>query len=137
MRLRFVRIVPGEPARGFVPYYHFRVLLADGSDAGHVNFRVGDTEHVRLYAGHIGFEIGESFRGHGYAYKACRALAPFVASLYDAVIITCDPDNHPSRRTIERLGARFVDELPVPSGEPHYERGSRVKKRYEWNPGAG
>jgi tagatose 1,6-diphosphate aldolase len=137
VRLRFVRIVPAEPSRGFVPYYHFRVLLADGSDAGHVNFRVGDNEHVRFYAGHIGFEIHEAFRGHGYALQACRAIAPFVASIYDAVTITCDPENHPSRRTIERLGAKFVDEVPIPPHDPHYERGSRRKKRYEWKPAAG
>jgi hypothetical protein len=30
------------------------------------NFRVGNTEHVRVCAGHIGFEILEAFRGQGY-----------------------------------------------------------------------
>lgn len=132
--LRFAKIVPGEPLRGFVPYYHFRIMAPDGVDVGHVNFRVGDTEHVRVCAGHIGFEILEVHRGHGYALRACRALAPFVASVYDAVTITCDPDNHASRRTIERLGAWFVDEVAVPPHDPHYQRGSRFKRRYRWKP---
>src|SRR5205809_5167051 len=87
--LRFVKVVSGETSRGFVPFYHFRILAA-GSDVGHINFRVGDTEHVRISAGHIGFEILEPFRGHGYALQACRAIAPFVRSLYGAVTITCD-----------------------------------------------
>ena len=132
--LRFVRVVPGEPSRGFVPYYHFRVIAADGVDVGHINFRVGDTEHVRVCAGHIGFEILEAHRGHGYALRACRAIAPFVATIYDAVTMTCDPDNYASRRTIERLGACLVDEVAVPPHDPHYQRGSRCKRRYRWEP---
>lgn len=132
--LRFVRIVPGEAARGLVPFYHFRILNADSWDVGHINFRVGDTEHVLVCAGNIGFEILEPFRGHGYALRACRAIAPFVRSVYECVTITCDPDNHASMRTIERLGASFIDEVPVPPHDPHYHRGSRSKKRYTWTP---
>src|SRR5215471_12203507 len=116
--LRFVKVVPGEPARGLVPFYNFLVLAADGSEVGHINFRVGDTAHVRVCAGHIGFGIKEAFRGHGYALQACQAIAPFVFSVYDAVIITCDPDNEASRRTIERLGASFIDEVAVPAHDP-------------------
>jgi tagatose 1,6-diphosphate aldolase len=132
VRLHFVRIVPGDVSRGFVPGYHFRILLADGSDAGHINFRVGNTDHIRICAGHIGFEILEPFRGHAYAGQACRAIAPFVRTFYDAVIITCNPDNHASRRTIEHLGARFLEEAPVPPHYPNFKRGSRIKRRYEW-----
>ena len=134
VQLRFVKVVPGEPKRGFVPYYHFRILAPDGPDVGHINFRVGDTEHVRICAGHVGFEVIESHRGHGYALRACQAIAPFVASVYDAVIITCDPDNLASQRTIERLGACLVDEVDVPPHDPHYQRGSRRKRRYRWEP---
>jgi tagatose 1,6-diphosphate aldolase len=134
VQLGFVRVVPGDPSRDFVPAYHFRILTADGSDVGHINFRVGDTEHVRVCAGHVGFEILAAFRGHGYAFQACRALAPFIRSVYESVTITCDPDNTASRRTIERLGAEFVDEVIVPAHDPHYQRGSRSKRRYKWTP---
>jgi tagatose 1,6-diphosphate aldolase len=134
VRLHFVRIIPGDPARDFVPAYHFRILIADGSDVGHVNFRVGNTEHVRVCAGHIGFEIGERFRGHGYALQACRAIAPFVRSVSGTVTITHDPDNIASMRTIERLGACFIDEVTVPAHDPHHKRGSRLKRRYRWTP---
>src|SRR5215831_8044276 len=113
VRLHFVRVIPGDPARDFVPAYHFRILVANGLDVGHINFRVGDTEHVRVCAGHIGFEILEQFRGHGYALQACRAIAPFVRSVSGTVTITCDPDNVGSTRTIERLGAGFTDEVLV------------------------
>ena len=134
VRLHFVRVIPGDPSRDFVPAYHFRILVADGSDVGYINFRVSDTEHVRICAGHIGFEIREQFRGHGYALQACRAIAPFVRSVAGTVTITCDPDNVASMRTIERLGASFIDEVPVPVNDPHYRRGSRFKRRYRWTP---
>ncbi|HXJ55577.1 MAG TPA: GNAT family N-acetyltransferase [Verrucomicrobiae bacterium] len=132
--LRFVRVVPGDASRGFVPSYHFRIVTTDGLDVGHINFRVGDTEHVQVCAGHIGFEVMAPYRGHGYAGQACRAIAPLVRSIYQSVTITCDPDNLPSIRTIERLGARFVDEVSVPLHDPHYLRGSRSKRRYSWTP---
>ena len=132
--VQFVSIVPGDASRSFVPYYHFRIVAADGPQVGHINFRVGESEHVRVCAGHIGFEILPPFRGHGYALAACRAIAPFVRSVYDAVTVTCDPDNHASIRTIERLGARFIDEVAVPPHDPHYQRGSRTKRRYRWTP---
>jgi predicted acetyltransferase len=66
--------------------------------------------------------------------QACHAIAPFVRSIYRSVTITCDPDNLASRRTIERLGAKFVDEVAVPPHDPHYQRGSRIKRRYRWTP---
>ena len=100
----------------------------------YINFRVGDTEHVRICAGHVGFGVAAEFRGHGYAGQACRAMAPFVRSVYEVVTITCDPDNHASRRTIERLGARFMDQVAVPEHDPSYQRGARVKRRYRWTP---
>ncbi len=132
--LRFSKILPGDAAKGFAPGYHFRVLIADGTDAGHINFRVGDSEHVRLIAGHIGYEIAEGHRGHGYAFEACRAIAPFVRKFYASVIITSDPENIASVKTIEKLGASFIDEVPIPPHDSHYLRGSRTKRRYAWRP---
>jgi predicted acetyltransferase len=134
VRLHFVRILPGEPARGFVPAGHFRIIREDGTDVGHLNFRYGETEHVLVCAGHIGYEILPPFRGHRYAFQACCAIAPFVRSVYASVTITCDPDNVASIRTIERLGASFRDEVSVPPHDPHFQRGSRSKRRYTWIP---
>jgi predicted acetyltransferase len=134
VRLALAHIVPADPVRDFVPYHHFRILLADSTDAGHINFRVGDTEHVRQFAGHIGFEVHEAFRGSGLALQACRAIAPFVRTFYEAVIITCDPDNMASSRTIEKLGATFIDEVAVPPAVSHSKETMRIKRRYRWVP---
>ncbi len=132
--VQFDRIMQGDPSRGFVPGYHFRILNSENADVGHINFRVGDSEHVRLAAGHIGFEIKETYRGRGFARKACLALEPWIAGVSSKVLITADPDNHSSLATIERIGAVFLDEVDVPECDPHYLRGSRRKKRFEWVP---
>lgn len=104
VRLRFESLVPGDEARGFAPYYHFRILTTKGTEAGHINFRVGESEHVLNCAGHIGFAVKEEFRGQGLAGKACRALAAFGRGFYEAVIMTSNPDNAASIRTMEKLG---------------------------------
>jgi predicted acetyltransferase len=132
VRLKFVRILPGDPSRGTVESYYFCILTADDREAGHLNFKAGDTEHVRLYAGHIGFEIKEEFRGLGLALKACRAIAPFIKRFYTEVIITCNPDNIASIRTIEKLGATFMEEIPVAETDPQYQAGNHSKRRYAW-----
>jgi tagatose 1,6-diphosphate aldolase len=131
VRLRYSHLVDGDPAHDLVPFYHFRILTQHDQDAGHINFRVGDTDHVRLFAGHLGFAIDEPFRGRGWAGQACRALAPFVRTIHATVILTCDPDNVASRRTIERLGAQFLEEVSLTRAVSHCD-GIRTKRRYEW-----
>jgi hypothetical protein len=118
--LQFVRVVPGHPSRGFVPYYHFRMLTADGADVGFINLRVGNTEHVRVSACHVGFEVAEGCRGHGNALQGCRALAPFVRSVCGAVTITCTLTIlHPGAQS-SALGAEFMEKVAVPEHDPHY-----------------
>ena len=131
--LRFSHVGAGDFSRGLVPFYHYRIFVAD-LDVGHINFRVGDTDNVNLCAGHIGYGVAESFRGRHYAYQACRALASFVRAVSRRVIITADPENYASVRTIERLGAVFLDEIEVPENDPHFAHGARVKRRYQWSP---
>ena len=130
--LEYERIVPGDPARGLVPFYQFKIRNADGQTVGHINFRVGETSHVINTAGHIGFEILPNFRGHSYALKACLALQPFAQQQYGKVVLTAAPENAHSIRIIEKLGAKFVDEVEVPVDDPAYESGARRKVRYEW-----
>ena len=132
LALHEIKPPPGDSGQGFVPYYHFRIILREGSDAGYINFRVGDTRHITLCAGHIGFELREEFRGWGYAFQACRALETFVRTIYSSVILTCNPTNVASRRTIERLGAEFLEEIDVPVDDPMYSKGTRKKLRYRW-----
>jgi tagatose 1,6-diphosphate aldolase len=132
--LRFIEYVPTEDSSGLAPFYHFRIIAEGCGEVGHINFRVGSSEHVQLCAGHIGYAVDEKFRGHHYALQACHALAPFVRSIYREVVLTCNPDNYASIKTIERLGATFIDEVAIPKHDPGYSRGARRKRRYRWEP---
>ena len=131
--LRFSRVVVPLDRRQ-APYYHFRIL-AGTRDVGHINLRIGDSEHVRRVVGHVGYGIRKRDRGHRYALLACRALAPFARMIAEEVIVTCDPENHASRRTLERLtGGRPGEPVAVPRMDPHYRRGARRKLRFRWVP---
>lgn len=132
--VRFDKMTPGVPDLGFVPAYQFRIFTLRDEEAGHVNVRYEDTEHVLRASGHIGYGVHEPFRGNGFAKKACLALKPWLPSVREQFLITVDPDNYPSIRTIEAIGAVFVDEVDVPEGDPHYLRGCFRKKRYLWTP---
>ncbi len=129
--LRYHKTIPGDPTRGLVPSHRFKIIFAH-KDVGHISFKVGDTSHIRFVAGHIGYEVRKPFRGLGLAYKACRALSPLVRQLYESVIITVNPDNRPSIRVIEKLGACFLEQVTVPKQDPAYEHGARRKLRYRW-----
>ena len=133
--LKLAETGPGDPAKGWVPWYRFHIIEArTASVAGHLSLRIGDTEHIWRYAGHIGYAVHPDFRGRGYARRACRLIAGFArAHGYDTLWITCSPDNIPSLRTIERLGAEFVDIVEVPENEDMYRRGERRKCRFHWS----
>jgi predicted acetyltransferase len=55
--------------------------------------------------GHIGYEVRPGARRQGHATAMLAAARPIAAGLgLTQVLITCDYDNQPSRRTIERNG---------------------------------
>ena len=129
--LAYLETRPGDPARGLVPVHRFRILH-HGVEVGHLSFKIGDTEHIRLVAGHVGYGIFPPFRGQGLAAQACRALAPFARQHFGELILTADPDNGASIRVFEKLRATFIDETAVPESDPAYAAGSRRKVRYLW-----
>ena len=62
--------------------------------------------------GHIGYAVEPGWRRQGVATAAVRlALGVAGARGLDQVLITCDPDNVASARTIERVGGVLEDEL--------------------------
>lgn len=132
--LLFREICPGDEMKGYVPWYHFRIVSKDGVDVGHINFRTGDTDHIRCCAGHIGYEVLTAYRGRGYSYHACQTIAPFVKSIRSHVLLTVDPENIPSIRTIEKLGCTFIDKVEIAKTENAYKQGMRFKCRYHWYP---
>ena len=132
---------PGDEPFGRVPAYQFWMLLRHaGGDpgrppplriAGGLSLRVGSTASIELHYGHVGYHVYPAARGHRYAYRSCRLALPILrAHGLRAAWITCDPQNVASRRTIERLGGRYVETVDVPPGDPLYARGETRKCRF-------
>jgi tagatose 1,6-diphosphate aldolase len=115
-----------------VPTYHFRMIHAQTSEElGTIRLRVGSTPHIQPYAGHIGYAVHEPHRGHRYASRSVRLLAPFARDCgLDPIWITCDPENAASRRSLELAGARFVEIIDVPKDCVIYKTGHPRKCRY-------
>lgn len=82
--------------------------VVDRTYLGRVTIRhelVGD---LVTLGGHIGYWIRPSARHQGHGTAAFSASLPHAHALgLDPVLLTCDYDNEPSRRIIERAGGRF------------------------------
>jgi tagatose 1,6-diphosphate aldolase len=117
---------------GRVPTYRFEMMHAtEGVPMGTIDLRIGNTTDVVVYAGHIGYRVHEHFRGHRYAARASKLVLPLAKQHgIRELWITCDPDNEPSRRTCEILGAELVSTVAVPKSHPYYLSGSRAKCRF-------
>jgi tagatose 1,6-diphosphate aldolase len=69
--------------------------------------RVGTTREIEMYSGNIGYHVYPP-RAAGASPSAPAAWSSrcSAATAWSRVWITCNPDNHASRRTCERLGRR-------------------------------
>jgi predicted acetyltransferase len=123
---------PANPEKGWVPSYEFELRL-DGIEecVGKVNLRVGTTRSLEMYAGHLAYAVDPKWRGRHYAERGARLVLPLAKQHgLSTIWITCNPDNWPSRRTCERLGAELVEIVPLPRDNDMYIRGEREKCRY-------
>jgi len=123
---------PAIPEKRWVPSYTFEIRR-EGSRVGEIYFRVGYSDSL-YYSGQIGYVVDEQHRGHGYAGKACRLLVPVIrAHGMKKVLITNAPTNIASRRTCEKLGARFVRKARLPEWHDRYKEGLRYMNIFEWS----
>jgi predicted acetyltransferase len=130
LELAFAGVAASDPAFPERLTYHF-TMESNGETAGAIRFRDWSNEDVDLYAGNFGYNVDETYRGCGFAERACRLLLPLVRSCgFERVWITCDPENWASRRTCERLGAELVEIIDLPEEIDMYKDGERQKCRY-------
>ena len=122
----------GDPAHGYVPAYRFKIMrTGHNREMGRIELRVGDTDHIVMYAGHIGYRVFPRYRGQHYAARSCRLLMPLARSHgLTSLWITANPDNFPSRRTCELAGAVLVEIVNLPEDTDMYQMGERQKCRY-------
>ena len=138
----FLNIAPGgrqpaEVSRGWVPAYHFWMHISDvyGNPplriAGGLGLRIGSNKEIELYSGNVGYHVYPPARGQHYSERACRLVLPLARRHgMTHLWITTNPDNQPSRRICERLGAEMIDTVTIPKDHPFRSRGETAKCRY-------
>lgn len=112
--LKLTKTVEGNEEKQWLPAYHFDICDKEGISMGGCDLRIGYNEKV-YYGGNIGYHISPEYRGHHYAGKACKLLF-MLAEKHEMeyLIITCDPDNYPSRRTCEYAGGKLMEIVELP-----------------------
>ena len=132
LELVLIRKFYGNSGSGDLPTYRFKMVhLGDDKEIGRIDLRAGDTERVLLYLGHIGYRVDPKYRGNHYAARSTHLLLPLARQHgLSTLWITCNPDNLPSRRTCEFLGAELVEIVDVPNNSDFYRAGEIQKCRY-------
>ncbi|WP_312814147.1 GNAT family N-acetyltransferase [Sedimentibacter sp.] len=131
--LRIEEKIPPDEKKGYVPVYRYRITLHDSENSiGIIVIRIGYNENL-YYGGNIGYFINEEYRENNYALKACKIIKDVaVAHGMNKIIITCNPDNIPSRKTCEKIGLEFKGVVSLPPHNEMYQRGEHQKCIYEW-----
>ena len=118
-----------------VPGYVFDIVVDEMErTVGRIEYRFEEGREL-LYYGHVGYVIYLPYRGHGFAEKACRQLAIIIKSYHPEIMsmmITCNPDNLPSKATIENLGAVYLQRVQIDGDHELYDQGDYEKEVYEW-----
>jgi len=110
--------------------YNYDINL-NGKKIGHLRLTFGSSRSL-YYLGQVGYTIEEKYRGNGYAQKAVRMIMPAAyAAGFERFIITCNPGNAASVKTIENLGGELIRIADIPKGHYLYKQGERVKRVYE------
>jgi predicted acetyltransferase len=90
---------------------HRILWWADGDEylgRARLNLRLND--ELTEFGGHIGYDIRPSARGRGHATALLRASLRIAREAgIGPILLTCAPDNHASRRIIERNGGVLAD----------------------------
>lgn len=129
IQLKLIEYIDKNLPKGFSPYYLFSIMTGK-TEVGRITFRQGSLQE-HYFDGHIGYHIEPEYRGHHYAYEACLLLAETMG--FHEVILTCDPDNLASLKTIEKLQAKFLERKPIPANQRRFfSRDEKEKMIFIW-----
>jgi len=130
LRLELMHLSPRDLVKDWVPAFCFAMRCGE-SHAGQIQLRVGQMPELVLYRGHIGYGVDPAYRGKRFAARSVRLLLPLARALeLRRIVITCDPENMPSRRSIEIAGGTYENTVDLPESEEMYIAGARKRMRF-------
>ncbi len=132
IQLFLEKTAEGNEEKGWVPAYHFAICNLEGTKMGTCDLRLGHNDKL-YFGGNIGYRVEEPYRGHHYAGKACLLLFE-LAKKHELgyLIITCNPDNYPSRKTCEYAGGELLEVAELPTDSDMRARGETKKCIYRF-----
>ncbi|MBE5989797.1 acetyltransferase (GNAT) family protein [Lacrimispora xylanisolvens] len=131
--LKLDKKTAGNIRKQWLPAYHFTICDMHGDEVGGCDLRIGYNKNA-YYGGNIGYHIDENYRGHHYAGKACLLLFQLAKKhKMDYLIITCNPDNHASRKTCEYAGGTLEEIVEIPEDNDMRKIGETEKCIYRFS----
>lgn len=114
--------------------FYYKIYLKEiNKQIGLCGIRL-EKNNVNYFLGNIEYEIFPEYRGNNYSYSSCLILSSIAKdNNVDKLIITANPKNIASIKTIEKLGARFIEIGKIPKKNRLYQNGERLVSIYEWN----
>jgi len=132
IQLLLEKATSGNVENSRVPAYHFAICDPEGTKMGVCDLRIGHNDKL-YYGGNIGYRIEEAYRGNHYAGKACLLLFELAKKHgLDYLIITCNPNNYPSRKTCEYAGGKLLEIATLPEGNDMRTRGETEECIYRF-----
>lgn len=111
------------------PYVLYEICLHNKKTViGRCDLRLSMNEEM-YYMGQIGYTIASKYRGNHYASKACKILFKIAHQKYglNQLIVTCNPDNLASYKTLLALGGVLKETVEVPFNHPLRQQGDTHK----------
>ena len=99
---------------------------------GRVEYRFESDYEVKFY-GNVGYVIYPPYRGNNYAYLGTTLMLDIIAKRHpeiNQVIITCNPDNIASKKTIKKMNATYLGRIQVDRHHELYRLGDTEKEIY-------
>ncbi len=127
------KVNPDHSNQYVTTLYYDILIHNENIQVGRCDLRVGHNEEL-YYLGNIGYTVFMEHRGNRYAYYACLLLLDLAYSKYEMnrLIITCNPDNIASKKTLERLKGNYLGIENVPEDHCCYRMNEKVKCIFEY-----
>lgn len=118
---------------GDLPAYLFQIVKTETNEVvGECDFRIGNNNSIQ-YCGHIGYMVDEAHRGNHYAFHALNLLLILAKKhQYSTLLVTSNPSNVASIKTIEKAKGHFLRIVDVPKDHGLYRHGQYKMAVYEF-----